>query len=117
MLLMFIDHIGVGIKNARNNAEELKAVILAKAAQIVRRDMFDDTIVGFNGSFDPNCQENSVPQKLKALVNMVLKGSIITQQNMNECNTASLTISQLMWYNSVNLPRIVKHQITITWVQ
>ena len=41
MLLMFNDDIGIGIKNACNYAEESEAVILAKAAQIVRRDMFD----------------------------------------------------------------------------
>ena len=58
--------------------------------------MFDEKTVGFNGSFDPKCQENSVPQKLKALVNMVLKGSTITQQSMNEFNSASVTIAQLI---------------------
>ena len=39
---------------------------------------------------------------------MILKGSTITQQNVNECNTASLTISQLMWYNSVKFTKNCK---------
>ena len=46
------------------------AVHLAQAAQIVRRHLFDHY---YNGFFGRNCQEESVPTLLLALVDMILK--------------------------------------------
>ena len=46
---------------------------LARAANIVRRDMLKMT-TSFSGSFDTLCQEESVPNSLIALVSMILNG-------------------------------------------
>ena len=39
--------------------------VLAKAAEIVRSDMLNHVGFKFTGSFQPNCQENSIHSSLK----------------------------------------------------
>ena len=48
-----------------------EAMHLAQAATIVRREMMMIEN-SFDGSFDKNCQQNSVPKSLISLVNMIL---------------------------------------------
>ncbi len=55
------------------------AMQLARAAQIVRKEMFDKEF-SFDGSFKPECQQDSVPKSLLALLNMILKGPNIEIQ-------------------------------------
>jgi len=50
---------------------DLDAIYLIKAAQIVRRHIFQ-TMEKFCGSFKPDCQKHSVPQQLADLVQMIL---------------------------------------------
>ena len=52
---------------------EPDVMVLGRAAEIVRRDMFENKTV-FNGTFGSSCQSNSVPDKLQALVIMILEG-------------------------------------------
>ena len=66
-------------KACEHNADS-DAVHLAKAAIIVRRDMFAMKRK-FNGSFDTQCQEECVPILLKVLVNMVLNGPNMKSQS------------------------------------
>ena len=61
-----------------------EAMHLAKDAIIVRKEMFTQKYT-FDGSFESNCQANSVPLSLVSLVNMILYGPNI-----------GLTISQLL---------------------
>ncbi len=56
------------------------AVHLAKAANIVRMDMFKMKNQ-FSGSFGTKCQEESVSVSLLALVSMVINGSNIEAQS------------------------------------
>ena len=42
-------------------------MVLARTDEIVRMDMFEYK-TDFNGTFDSNCQSNSVRDKLQALV-------------------------------------------------
>ncbi len=80
------------------------AVAIARAAQIVRQQIFEDSKL-FNGSFGENCQKESVPKRLLALVNMVLEGPNIKDQIL-ECSTqAALSITQLLKFNSVKHTR------------
>ena len=46
------------------------AWILAKAAVIVRKDIFNHEGFKFTGSFQQNCQERSVPSSLKSLISL-----------------------------------------------
>lgn len=75
------------------------AVHLVRAANIVRRDMLNMENQ-FCGSFEPNSQEDSVPQSLLALVAMVLNGANITAQSSSSITQPVLTISQLLMSNS-----------------
>ena len=78
---------------------ESDALILAKAARIVRCAMLDEPEFHFDGSFPSNCQIVSVPSSLKVLISMLLNGSNIAQGNAVE-SQATLTISQLIVFNS-----------------
>ncbi len=74
--------------------------ILAKAATIVRRDIFSKEKSVFTGSFDNSCQQKSVPQSLTTLVDMILAGPNINTKSGNVSEAqASLTIAQLLQFN------------------
>ena len=56
----------------------------------------------FSGSFDAQCQEESVPTSLLALMAMVLYGpSIKTQSSSASLPQPAVTISQLLMFNSI----------------
>lgn len=55
------------------------AMQFARAAQVVRKEMFDRKF-HFDGSFKPGCQQDSVPQSLLVLLNMIMKGPNIEHQ-------------------------------------
>ena len=77
------------------------AMVLAKAATIIRRDLFDliETKTEFSGSFDINCQNSSVPASLMGLVRMIHEGPNIKDQ-FTQPNSA-LAVSQLIAFNTV----------------
>ena len=78
---------------------ESDTLILAKAAQIVRRDISnEESRFHFNGVFLLNCQANSVPLSLKVLVSMQTGGTNIAHENAAD-SQALLTISQLIAFN------------------
>ena len=69
----------------------------------------------FNGSFPTECQEQSVPTSLLALVTMILNGpNIKTQSSPSAVSQPALSISQLLLYNSPkthkeNAKDVVRH--------
>ncbi len=69
--------VGNAIRKACDHDSD--AMQLARAAQIVRKEMFDKEF-SFDGSFKPGCQQDSVPNSLLALLNMILKGPKIEIQ-------------------------------------
>lgn len=80
----------------RDYSEE--ANILAKAASIIRKDIFDHKIDSFSGSFPDHCQEESIPSTLKSLISMILVGKNLKHQEKK--SQPCLTISQLLVFNS-----------------
>lgn len=88
------------LSTACNVDTDVEAVILAKAARIVRRDMFA-TSYEFAGEFSTDCQEKSVPQLLTALVQMILQGPSIDNNTDTLCVPAVLSISQLLSFNAI----------------
>ena len=56
--------------------------ILAKAAKIVCRELFEQK-QKFNGSFSKDCQKAAVPDVLLSLMRMILEGP-----NINHCTTS-----------------------------
>lgn len=112
ILLTFQDDIGDALKKACDHDSD--AMHLVRAAQVVRREMFA-TKLNFDGSFQPNCQKESVPTSLLALVNMILDGASIQHQTqlLETGTTAALTVSQLLVFNSVKHTRAVKSSGTV----
>src|SRR5207244_5773107 len=100
-LLSFEKDIGPAIMNACYHDSD--AMHLMRAAQVVRKEMFE-SIFTFDGSFHANCQQDAVPPSLLALANMILDGANIKHQTQLQQTTTTkpaLTISQLMVFNSV----------------
>ena len=79
------------------------AVVLAKAAKIIRNDIFDSQCFKFVGSFPPKCQEDSLPSSLKTLVSLILNGFNLKDQEKLE-SQACLTIGQLIFFNIKKRP-------------
>jgi len=114
VLLAFDDDLGDALAKACELDTDNDAVHLARAAQIVTRHIIRDDKV-FNG-FPPECQQNSVPSALLALINMILEGPSIKHQS-ESTPPAALSISQLLKFNSLkhqrsdtgSTPRPVRH--------
>ena len=105
MVLISNKDVGSALSKACEHDADNDAVHLARAASIVRRDMFKMKNQ-FNGSFKMKCQEKSLPASLLALVAMVLNGpNIQTQSSSSAISQPVLTISQVLMYNSLVRPR------------
>ena len=75
------------------------ATILAKAARIIRTDIFSHNTSKFDGSFPPNFQEDSLPSSLKLLISLLFNGPNLKDQQ--RCETlACLTVGQAIIYNT-----------------
>ena len=99
VLLAFDEDIGEALGKACEQHCDTEAVHLARAVQIVCRYMFEDTD-RFSGSFQGGCQEDSVPNVLVAMVNMVLDRPSIKNQSFSSSTQAALSIAQLLKFNS-----------------
>jgi hypothetical protein len=105
ILLILDQDLGDAIKLANEQDTDADAMHLARAAKIVRKEILKQD-QSFKGTFDTDCQENSIPQSLKALINFILRGptsqrNTATEESVevNE-NQASRSISQLIIYNT-----------------
>tara|TARA_B110000881_G_C18590493_1_gene527633 strand:- start:311 stop:2080 length:1770 start_codon:yes stop_codon:yes gene_type:complete len=107
VLLAFKDDIGLALKTAFQSDLDEEAIILARAADIVRRDILNHQKTIFNGAFSQECQQESVPQSLTTLIGMVMTGPNIVQQSSNATDTqAMLSVSQLVRHNVIIRRRV-----------
>ena len=67
------------------------ALVLAKAAKIIRRDVANHKGFHFNGTFNNHCQHDSVPSTLKTLLSMLLVGADLKDQAATDFQ-ANLTL-------------------------
>ena len=74
------------------------AQILAEAASIIRKDIFNHDAFKFEGSFPENCQETSLPSSLKSLISLIFNGVSLKKQDKHE-SQACLTVGQVIVYN------------------
>lgn len=106
ILLIFEKDIGGAIKRAIADDMDAEAIHLVRAAQVVRKYIFDKQYE-FTGSFQRGCESNAVPQSLNALVRMILEGPNI--ENQCHANTTkehiALSLSQLLLFNTVKRSR------------
>jgi len=107
VVLVLKEDIGGMIKQAKE--KDSQACHLAKAANIVRKDILKSKNA-FNGTFQPDCQKYSIPASLKTLITMILKGATSNKETTDDttdsgANQVSLTISQLVVFNSISRAR------------
>ena len=69
ILLTFKEDIGLALIKACNGDSD--AVYLMRAAQVIRKELFDIEINQFDGFFTSECQRDSVPSSLLAQVNLL----------------------------------------------
>ena len=79
---------------------------LMRAAQIVRRDMFNGDL--FDGNFTTSSETNSVGKSLLPLLQLILEGPCIDDAS-EHCSRAALSISYLITFNSVKKSRANGH--------
>ena len=101
IFLVFNKDVGPAMRKACKHDADTDAVHLARAANIVRREIFNKKESSFSGSYNSQCQASSVPNSLVALVSMILYGpNIKTQSSYMSTPQAALTLSQLLKFNS-----------------
>ena len=93
------------MRNAIQDALEKRdisedALILARVASIIRKDIFNHEGILFNGSqFPEKCRDKSLPSSLKTLISFILNGSNLKNQEKKE-SQACLTIGQAIVLNA-----------------
>ena len=100
MVLAFDDSVGTALPKACSSGVDEDALHLARAAEIVRRDLFSNTWQ-FDSSLSKGSQKMSVPPNLLTLVKMILEGPSIDIQLLENHTPSALSIAQLMVFNSV----------------
>ena len=92
VVLTFKEDVGTALLLACQNDDDGDAIVLMRAANIVRKDILQMNY-HFNGSLDDD-QYDILPQSLIALVQMILGGSNMQKQTKN-CNTIRCAVSSL----------------------
>lgn len=105
VMLTFKDDVGETLLEAKQRACESDAVVLMRAANIIRNDIFQKRYT-FTGSLtDKQYDDNTA--SLLALVKMVLGGTNIQNQmeNNHVVKTAAISIAELITFNTVKSSR------------
>ena len=102
VLLTYNSDVGSVINFACESNFDSDAMILAKAAKIVCRAIFEQKRK-FNRSFSKDCQKKAVPNVLLSLVRMILEGPNIKHQTSSEDSRGytACVLSQLIIFNSI----------------
>ena len=74
------------------------ALLLAKVAKLVRKEIVNYEGFHFDGEIPLGCQQLSVPPLLKTLVSMLLNGADLGDQDTAD-SQANLTVSQTILFN------------------
>lgn len=98
VILVFEKGMQQMLKQAMKLDYEGDALILAKAARIVRDDISRSCGFNFSGCFPPDCQKNSVPSNLKSMVTMLMRGADLKDQDSVD-SQACMTASQIILFN------------------
>ena len=96
VLLSFKQDVAPNIRIMHEQTYDKDALSLSMAAKIIRQEIFSQD-TKFDGSFDTNCQEESVPQSLVTFVNSILYGPTLEFKHKSQI---SLTIAQLIKSNT-----------------
>ena len=101
VLLTFEENSGEALFDACSKDLENDGMVLAKAADIVRKDIFS-SFPEFEGSFDADYVKSSVPFSLVYLVRMLLEGTNCPADNetVEDADIFAQDIAQLIRYNA-----------------
>ena len=97
-MLAFDSDIGTALKKVLGEDSDTEAKHLANAAKMVRKEMLS-VKSNFQGTFEKNCQEESVQSSLISLVKMILYWPNIQDQLKSNTFQVALTIAQLLQFN------------------
>ena len=95
VLLAFSEDVGTVLSKALDYTE---AIIITKAAKILRRRMIDHKS-SFCGTFHDNCVEDSIPSVLLQLISMIEHGADIKSQLKFGASKTDFAMAQLLQYN------------------
>ena len=112
VFFVFEENLGEVIDFSTKTDHDSDAAILAKAAQIVRKQMMSIS-TEFNGSFDGESIQQAVPDTLFALTNMIMNGTNIADQSGLDSpqGLVGQSICQIMLYNMTKNARIENKHI------
>ena len=98
-LLAFDKDIACALQQATKTlSSDDDAIILSKAAEIIRRDINNHKLTEFDGTFGENCQQKSLPPSLLTTMSMITTGS---SYPYTACDAQSaLSCSQLLYFDS-----------------
>ena len=71
------------------------------------RDILDTTFHEFDGKFDFGCQESAIPASVNGFVTAVMHGTASESNENPHFKQASLTVSQLLAFNTTIRTRII----------
>ena len=103
-LVFFDDELGSVLKTVFETSLDDDANTLAKAAHILRREIFSDKYEPFQGSFTHDCQTKFLPHFVESFVGMLLHGTNFNKNN-EYLEQNKLTVSQLIVQNSIKRTR------------
>ena len=101
-LLVFQKGMNNHLKDALQRNALDDAQILAKAANIIRNDIFAHQGFNFSGCFPLDCQSKLLPSTLKSLISMILTGHGVKPQHQDDKpeSQACLTVCQMILFNT-----------------
>ena len=92
------------MKQVFESSSDDDALVLARAATILRKEIFAEKYQTFNGTFSQSCHNDFLPHSLKSFTDMLLQGPNINENN-KYLEQYKLTISQLIVQNAVKRTR------------
>ena len=98
------------LKQAMACDYEGDALLLAKTAKLLRKEIVSYSGFTFDGRFPSGCQQGSVPSTLKTLVSMVLNGPDLKDQDSID-SQANLMISQAILFNFASFIAKSRHSM------
>ena len=115
--LVFTEGLNTLVKETlqkRKFDQEMQAIV--ETAKIIRQDIFRHKGFLFSGEFSELCQAKSIPNSLKVLMTMILKGTALKDQEKTE-SQAALTAGQILFFNAQKKPSnkvksdVVRHNV------
>ena len=106
VILCFREDTGDALLRAAEADIQDEVMNIAKAANFIRKKIFEGRGNQFRGEFPAGCEEDAVPRVLVALVSMLLEGPNIQNQSCKSAarTTIAVSLAELLQFNAVMAP-------------